>query len=147
MLLIRMSNQACNSCDQLSEEGSRVGGGSSWPLAQPQSNVQPPPLRLPLSGAESPAMTFSAFLPASLFIFLFSSSPLLGGDLLGPYLLGLLKAPMLLCGSFRAVGSFRTGKGSESTHSRVPHPKPQLEARSFPTMEERLDSGRLGFSP
>lgn len=37
---------------------------------------------------------------------------------------------MLLCGSFRAVGSFRTGKGSESTHSRIPHPKPQLELPS-----------------
>lgn len=135
-----MSNQACNSCDQLSEEGSWVGGGGSWPLAQPQSNVQPPPLCLPLSGADSPAMTFSAFLPASLFIFLFSSSPLLGGDLLGPYLLGLLKAPMLLCGSFRAVGSFRTGKGSESTHSRVPPLQTAAGGQGLPD-----NGGKPGF--
>lgn len=124
-----------------------MGGSGSWPLAQPQSDVQPPLLHLPLAVADSPAMTFSALLPESLFIFPFSSSPLLGGDLLGSYLPGPLKAPMLLCESFRTVGSFRTGQGSESTDSRIPHPKPQLVARSFPTMEESLDSGRLGFSP
>lgn len=146
LLLIRMSNQAHNSCDQLSEEGSRVGGGGSWPPAQPQSNVQPPPLRLPLSVADSRYDFFCLFACISFHLPFFPFSPP-GRGSSWAMSSWTIESPHASVWTFGAVGSFRTGKGSESSHSRVPHPKPQLVARSFPTMEESLDSGRLGFSP
>ena len=47
---------------------------------------------------------------------------------------------MLLCGSFRAVGSFRTGKGSESTHSRVPPLQTAAGGQGLPD-----NGGKPGF--
>lgn len=114
--------------------GSAVGRGEpGWEgaapglLLQPQSNVHPP-LSVCLSLADSPAMTFLPFACIS-FIFLF---PLLPSWRILGHVFWTIESPHASVWTFGAVGSFRTGKGSESTHKESPPPQTTADGQELP---------------
>lgn len=114
-----------------------MGGGGSWLLAQPQSNVHPPPSAC-LSLADSPAMTFSAFFACISFHLPFFPLPPLRGSSWAMSS-GPLKALMLLCGSLE-LWFIQDREGFREHPQQSPPPQTTADGQELPD-----NGGKPGF--